>query len=150
MLATQQSSLSLHQRCFRNFRKLLSVQIYQSKEILFLIFILCYAAVVRCDKRTVTYNLHLPNFLLHFIIDWITFPAVGSLTRNDSALSLPFFRMRSNNSAIRCFSRLRFSGVLEQFSSFTIACLTAISTGSRIRITQLNVLKNTRDGVEWP
>src|SRR6218665_943960 len=38
-------------------------------------------------------------------------------------------------------SLLRFFGIGEQFSFFTIACLTAISTGGRIRITQLNVLK---------
>src|SRR6218665_252766 len=38
-----------------------------------LIIIPWHAYVVRCDKRTVTYNLHLPNFRLLFDIDRITF-----------------------------------------------------------------------------
>src|SRR6218665_3726931 len=96
MLAPQQSSL--HQRCFRNFRNLLSVQINQTKKILFMIFILGYAAVGRCDKlyfsfRSVIYHLHLANFLLHFNIQvhfpslliWITtaYRNKGKLEEND-------------------------------------------------------------------
>ena len=169
-ITAQQSSL--HQHCFRCLRERLSVQIYQAKKILFLILIFCYAAVVCSDKRyssfrTVIYNFHLANFLLHFKIDRITLTLHWILAWPDMIMLCP---CRSSlwgqriqpfvawhRCPVDCYSRIWNrpvawdSSVWVGYSDYLpLPSWQWPRLGGRRRTNLLDVLKNTTDGVGRP